>query len=207
LITEVFFLLSAGSIYANVLGTVGRTYPIAEKDAVTELQDRASLVDWKRMYSKIRPENYRPIDLKDIPQARKSRSFMVDMTYTLDADIPDGKGGILYPAGYSFNPLDYVPFDKTLVVIDATDSEQVSWFAGSKFKGQTDVMLLITNGSAIDLQKQLKQPVFYATQPIIQRFALTAVPSVIHRKDRLMEVAEIALPYHSQSKTTEAYKK
>jgi conjugal transfer pilus assembly protein TraW len=206
-ITLALFSLPAGSVNAKVLGTVGRTYPIAEKDAVTELQDRASQVDWKLMYSKVRPENYRPEDLKDIPRARKSRSFMMDMTYTLDADIPDGKGGILYPAGYSFNPLDYVPFDKTLVVIDGTDSEQVSWFAGSKYKGQTDVMLLISNGSAIDLQKQLKRPVFYATRPIIQRFALVAVPSVIHRKDRLMEVAEIALPYHSQCKTTEASEK
>jgi len=204
LIATALFSVPAVSVNANVLGTVGRTYPIAEKDAVTELQERASQIDWKHMYSKVRPENYRPEGLKDIPRARKSRSFLVDMTYTLDADIPDGKGGILYPAGYTFNPLDYVSFDKTLVVIDGTDSEQVSWFASSKYRGKTDVMLLITNGSAMGLQKRLKQPVFYATQPILQRFALVAVPSVIHSKDRLMEVVEVALPYHSQDKFTEA---
>jgi conjugal transfer pilus assembly protein TraW len=198
-----FSPVPAVSVNAKVLGTVGRTYPIAEKDAVTELRDRASQIDWKRVYSKIRPEDYRPEDLEDIPRARKSRSFTVDMTYTLDADIPDGKGGVLYPAGYTFNPLDYVPFDKTLVVIDGTDGEQLSWFAGSKYKGKPDAMLLITNGSAIGLQERLKQPVFYATQPMIRRFALVAVPSVIHRKQRLMEVDEVALPYHSQNKFTE----
>lgn len=189
-----FFIEPAGFVNAKILGTVGRTYPIAEKDAITELQDRAGQIDWKRIYSKVRPENYRPEDLKDIPRARKSRSFLVDMTYTLDADIPDGKGGVLYPAGYAFNPLDYVPFDKTLVVIDGTDSEQVSWFGRSRYMGKPEVMLLITTGSAFDLQKQLKRPVFYATLPIIQRFALAFVPSVIYRKERLMEVDEVGLP-------------
>jgi len=186
-------ILHAVPSSAKVLGTVGRTYPIAEKDAIAELQDRASQIDWKRMYSRIRPENYRPENMKDLPRARKDRSFTVDMTYTLDADIPDGKGGVLYPAGYTFNPLDYVPFDKTIVVINGSDPEQVSWFAGSKYKGKPDVMLLITNGSAIDLQKQLKQPVYFSNQAIVNRFNVSAVPSVIRRKDRLMEVDEVAL--------------
>jgi len=26
------------------------------------------------------------------------------MTYTTEIDVPDGKGGVLYPKGYTFNP-------------------------------------------------------------------------------------------------------
>jgi len=196
--------LAAAPSHASVLGTVGRTYPIAEKDAVSELEERALHMDWKLMYSRILPGNYRPEDLKDIPRALKPGSFLVDMTYTLDSDIPDGKGGVLYPAGFTFNPLDYVPFDKTLVVIDGTDKEQVSWFASSRYRKKPDVMLLITGGPAFSLQKQLKQPVFYSTRAIVQRFRITAVPSVIRRRGRLMEVVEICLDNHGRENKQEA---
>jgi conjugal transfer pilus assembly protein TraW len=196
--------LAAAPSHAMVLGTVGRTYAIAEKDAVSELEERALHMDWKLMYSRIRPENYRPKDLKDIPRALKPGSFLVDMTYTLDSDIPDGKGGVLYPAGFTFNPLDYVPFDKTLVVIDGTDKGQVSWFAASRYRKKPDVMLLITSGPAFSLQKQLKQPVFYSTRAIVQRFGITVVPSVIRRRGRLMEVVEICLDNHGRDNRQEA---
>jgi conjugal transfer pilus assembly protein TraW len=206
IIVSIFFI-AAFPVQAIELGTVGRTYPITEKDALTEIEGRASSVDWKKLYSMVKPENYRPENLQDLPRAQKARSFLVDMTYTLKSDIPDGKGGILYPAGYSFNPLDYVTFKKSLVVIDGTDREQVSWFAHSKYMGQPYIMLLITGGSTTDLQKQLQQPVFYATRPIIQRFDLVAVPSVIRRKGRAMEVVEIALAHHGQGDLTEARKR
>ncbi|MGA2152291.1 MAG: hypothetical protein ABSG48_09080 [Geobacteraceae bacterium] len=201
------FFIAAFPVQAKELATVGRTYPISEKDALTEIEGRASSVDWKKLYSKVKPGNYRPENLQDLPRAQKTRFFLVDMTYTLKSDIPDGKGGILYPAGYSFNPLDYVTFKKTLIVINGTDHEQVSWFAHSKYKGQLDVMLLITDGSTTDLQKQLKQTVYYATRPIIQRFDLAAVPSIIRRKDRAMEVVEIALAHHGQGDLPEARKR
>jgi conjugal transfer pilus assembly protein TraW len=201
------FFIAALPVQAKELGTVGKTYPIAEKDALTEIEGRASTVDWKRLFSNVKPENYRPKNLTELPRAPETRSFLVDMTYTLKTDIPDGRGGILYPAGYSFNPLDYVTFKKTLVVIDGTDREQVDWFVHSKYKGQTDIVLLLTGGSTTGLQNQLKQPVFYATRLIVQRFNLAAVPSVIHRKDRAMEVVEIALPQHRQEKLTEAREK
>ena len=162
--TVLLFIIAVFPAQAKELGTVGKTYTISEKDALTELEGRASSVDWKKLYSKIKPENYRPEKPPGTSRAQKARSFLVDMTYTLKSDIPDGKGGILYPAGYTFNPLDYVTFKKTLIVIDGTDREQVAWFAHSKYKGQPDTMILITSGSTTDLQKQLKQPIFYATR-------------------------------------------
>jgi conjugal transfer pilus assembly protein TraW len=207
LITVLIFIFAVFPVQAKDLGSVGRTYPIAEKDALTEIEGRARSIDWQKLYAKARPENYRPENLKDLPRVERAKSFLVDMTYTLQTDIPDGKGGILYPAGYSFNPLDYVVFKKTLVVIDGADREQVSWFSRSKFMGQPETMLLITAGSSTDLQNHLKRPVFYATQPIIQRFNLVAVPSVIRRKDRAMEVVEIFLSHHSQDKLTEVREK
>jgi len=179
--------------YAKDLGTVGKTYPIAERDALSELEDRARRIDTKKMLAKVNPEKYRPGNLKKLPRARKARSYQVDMTYTVQEDIPDGKGGILYPRGYTFNPLNYMPFRKTLVVIDGSDRQQIEWFAGSRYKSDPTVMLLLTDGASGDVQRRVHRPVFYATEPIVNRFRLSAVPSVIRAKGTNMEVEEIAV--------------
>lgn len=192
LITPALLLLSLQA-FAKDLGTVGKTYPIAEADALTEMEDRARRIDTKKMLVKVRPEKYRPGNLKNLPRASKSRSYLVDMSYTVQEDIPDGKGGILYPRGYTFNPLSYMPFRKTLVVIDGSDRQQVEWFAGSRYKSDPAVMLLLTDGASGDVQRRVRRPVFYATEPIVNRFRLSAVPSVIRAKGTNMEVEEIVV--------------
>jgi len=192
IIASALLLLSLPAV-AKDLGTVGKTYPIAERDALSELEDRARRIDMKKLLAQARPEKYRPENLKNLPRASKARSYQVDMSYTVQEDIPDGKGGILYPRGYTFNPLNYMPFRKTLVVIDGNDRRQVEWFAGSRYKSDPAVMLLLIDGATADIQKRIMRPVFYATQPIVTRFRLSAVPSVIRAKGTNMEVEEIAV--------------
>ncbi|RKY68858.1 MAG: hypothetical protein DRQ02_02980 [Candidatus Latescibacterota bacterium] len=183
-------------LYASVhdLGTLGHTYPVTERDALEELIERVSRVDWQKVFNREKIKdairNYRP-DTALLPRAQRERTRLVDMTYTLPFDIPDGKGGILYPRGYTFNPLDYIHFDRTVVVIDGEDPEQVRWFSHSKYAGEIKTMLLLTAGSYFDLAKELNRPVFYATTDIIHRFQLQAVPSVIRQEGRYMEVTEI----------------
>lgn len=190
----------AVSAHAKDLGTVGATYPIAEKDALTEIEDRAKTVDWKGVFSQVKPDKFRPENLVTLPKAEKDRSFEVDMTYTLDMDIPDGRGGVLYPKGYTFNPLDYMPFRKTLVIIDGDDPDQVEWFIKSEYRSKVDVMLLLTGGGFSELAKKTNRPVFYATAPIVNRFVLQAVPSIVRQKERFMEVREVLVKRHGKSK-------
>jgi conjugal transfer pilus assembly protein TraW len=116
------------------------------------------------------------------------------MTYTLPMDIPDGKGGILYPQGYTFNPLDYVAFTKTLVFINGNDPEQVKWFAASEYRSRIDVMLLLIEGNYGRLGKKLNVPLFYADSRIVERLQLSAVPSVVKQEGKEMVVREIAVP-------------
>ena len=188
-------LLGTASVHAKVLGTYGITYQISEKDALAEIEARARQVDWSKVLDKKKVENYQgPPDRMSLPRAKRNRSFLVDMTYTTEIDVPDGKGGILYPKGYTFNPLDYVTYPKTLVVINGTDPEQVKWLAGSEYDKRLDVTLLLTEGNFKTVAKKVSRPVFYADRKIIERLKLKAVPSIIRQKGRLMEVTEVALP-------------
>jgi len=188
-------VLGVSSVHAKVIGTYGTTYRITERDALAEIEDRARQVDWNKVLDKRKVENYQgPPDKASLPRAKRNRSFPVDMTYTTEIDVPDGKGGILYPKGYTFNPLDYVTYPKTLVVINGTDPDQVRWFAASEYDKRLDVTLLLTEGSFGAVSKRISRPLFYADRKIIERLRLKAVPSVIKQKGRLMEVTELTLP-------------
>jgi conjugal transfer pilus assembly protein TraW len=191
------------------LGTFGQTYPVAEQDALKEIKGRVAQVDWSKIFSRKKMEkavqNYRP-DTPFLSRAREDAVKLVDMTYTLAFDIPDGKGGILYPKGYTFNPLDYVNFENTLVIINGDDPDQVAWFMGSDYAGEFDSMLLLTGGSYYELGKKLERPVFYVTADIIRRFQLGAVPSIVHQKGRYMEVREVALSKIKIQKIQEIHK-
>ncbi|MBI5655539.1 MAG: hypothetical protein HZC44_01430 [Geobacter sp.] len=188
-------VIGATSVQAKVLGTFGMTYRISERDALTEIEERSRQVDWNKILDKRKVENYQgPPDRMSLPRAKRNRIFPVDMTYTTEIDVPDGKGGILYPKGYTFNPLDYVTYPKTLVVINGNDPEQVKWLAASKYDKRLDVTLLLTEGNFGAVAKRVSRPVFYADGKLIERLKLKAVPSVIKQNGRLMEVTEVALP-------------
>jgi len=162
-----------------------------------EMKAKAARVDWGKMFSRDRMagkiKGYRPKDLQKLPAARHDRAFLVDMTYTLDKDIPDGKGGILYRKGYTFNPLDYVNFNRVLVIIDGNDRRQVQWFHKSPWRKDMNAMLLLTGGSWYKTGESLKRPVFYADKLLVSRLTLQAVPSVAVQKGQFMEVREYAV--------------
>ncbi|HEY6874233.1 MAG TPA: hypothetical protein VI298_16025 [Geobacteraceae bacterium] len=187
-------MLIASAAHAKVLGTVGLTYAIAEKDALAEIEQKAKGIDWSKVVTRKSIEEYDgPADRTSLPRATRDRSFSVDMTYTLETDIPDGKGGVLYPKGYTFNPLDYVAFARTIVVINGNDPEQVKWFAASGYKGRIDVMCLLTEGPYRSLGKKLDIPLFYADSTIIERLGLSALPSVVRQEGKVMVVHEHAV--------------
>ena len=178
----------------HMLGTFGTTYSIVERDALEEIKEHASKIDWRKHFNKEKTEaavkNYQPEKVTALPRATENRTFSVDMTYTLDFDIPDGKGGILYPKGYTFNPLDYVQLPNILVVIDASDQKQIEWFESSPYINDYKTMCLIAGGKFWALSQKLQKPVFYANKQIVERFKLKAVPSVVQQKGQYMEVKE-----------------
>jgi conjugal transfer pilus assembly protein TraW len=194
LLAGILCALVPGHAPAKVIGTAGRVYAIAEPDALTEIEERARAVDWRSVLSRERPEDFRPANLIRLPRARHDRSFLVDMTYTLNFDIPDEKGGVLYPRGYRFNPLDYVPFNQTLVVLDGDDPEQVAWLKSSPLIDRPEALILLSGGAFSKVGERLERAVFYADRRIVERFNLAAVPSVIARRGRLMAVKEIEIP-------------
>ncbi len=197
-VTLTSFTSSVTSV-AKDLGVFGAVYDVAEKDALKEIEEKARGADVNRIINRgelaRKVKNYTPGDLKDVklPLARQERTFFVDMTYTLDRDIADERGNVIYPKGYAFNPLDYVTYPGVIVILDGKSQRQVAWFRGSEYSKDLKTKLLITDGSHAELSKALKRPVFYVSRAMVGVFQIKAVPSVVRQKGTLMEVKEIPL--------------
>ncbi len=201
LVVAFLCLLTASAAVARDLGTFGAVYDIVEKDALKELEEKAKSVDFskavdrKTLVKKARdfiPEDVK--EMKDIGPARKDRMFLVDMTYTLQRDIKDDKGNIVYPAGYSFNPLNFVSYPRTLVILNGKRPADVRWFEESSYAKDAQVTLLLTDGSYSELSRSLKRPVFYASAKLIGAFRIQALPSVVRQSGAYMEVTEVRTP-------------
>lgn len=187
----------AGTSHGAVVGSKGNLYPIAEKDAAQEIEERMAAIDMKKIMNEKRlkqeAEAFRPAGMKKLPAARINKLFLVDMTYTLDYDIPDSTGAILYPKGFTFNPLDYMSYPFTIVIIDGAERNQVDWFKASPYAKDINVKLFLTGGSTIAIADELKRPADYADGRVLTRFQLNAVPSVVKQHGQYMEVREVAV--------------
>lgn len=193
----VWLLSCSAALAARDAGTSGRTYPIAEPDALQEIRERAARVDWSRAVSREllarKVEDFRPADLRRLPAAGRTRSFLVDMTFRLDRDIPDGRGGFLYRLGYAVNPLDYVRLTSLLVIIDGADPRQVAWFRKSPYARDFRTRLILSGGDYWELAEKLKRPVFYLMDGMSGRLRLEAVPSIVWQDGRKLRVTEVCV--------------
>ena len=173
------------------LGTVGTTYPVIEPDVAEQLKERAihrSTSEQRQLLGQL--QKYQPANIHSLPRATADRNFPVDMTYTLEHDLRDGEGKIIYPKGFTFNPLDYVPFSEGLVIIDGDDPEQVEWFRKSPYARNHRARLLITGGYAYELSRKLQRSVYYLTDVMAERLHLIAVPAVVVREGNRLRVRE-----------------
>ena len=197
ILIPLFTVLSGSSGFGGIknLGVVGETYPVVEPDVVVELKEQAVRNNhFKENDFLERMKNYQPRDIHPLPRATKDRAFLVDMTYTLDRDLKDGDGKVIYPRGYTFNPLDYVSFPGGLIVIDGGDSSQRKWFEQTPYVDDHRVRLLLSSGYAFTLIEQLKRPVFYLTDEIARRLQLSTVPSLVVQKGDKLQVREFLVP-------------
>jgi conjugal transfer pilus assembly protein TraW len=175
------------------LGSTGTVYAIAEPDLLVELREYAQRHTPSHEKQQEERGHYQPKDMRKLPKAARDRTFDVDMTYTLAHDIKDGSGNVLYPRGYTINPLHYFNFIGGIVVIDGSDPGQVEWFQKSPYFSNQLALLLLSDGYAFELTEKFKRPVYYLTDIIAKRLQLSAVPSIVVKKHDALSVSEVKL--------------
>ncbi|GAA0458229.1 conjugal transfer protein TraW [Sphingomonas molluscorum] len=169
--------------------TIGRTWPIAEPDALSEIE--AKVATLPRDMSKAFGPRDKWSALKSAPlaPATADRTRTVVPFYTLDFDITLPGGKTLYPKGFTFNPLTFVKLPQRLVVVHPRD---LAW--ALRTARQSDFILLTAlgqeNGDPITLTEKTGRAIYILEERVKERLGLTVAPVVVAQAGQKLVLTE-----------------
>lgn len=197
---SLIFLVFCGPLQAEDLGVIGPTYEIAERDLVEVIKDKFRRMEMTGELAK-RNEEYkrrviegieRPKPVPGINPTETARTFYIDPTFTLDRNIQDEHGRILYPAGTKINPFDYDRMSKVLLFFDGRDKKQVEFAKRFMAESRTPVKPILVAGEPLKLMREWKREVFYDQGGALsRRFSITQSPAVVSQEGKRIRVDEI----------------
>lgn len=185
---------SAGPRLAGTASsTIGRTWPIAEPDAMAEIEAKARTLP--PMANRFGPRSgWQALRAATLGRASSDRVRTVVPFHSLEQDIvlPDGR--VLYPKGFTFNPLAFVSLPQRLVIVDRRD---LAW--GLATARPTDFLLVAGDDAAaaprnddiIALSDRAHRPLFLLEERIKQRLGLTVAPVIVRQRGQALELHEI----------------
>lgn len=182
------------------LGQHGPVWPIAEQNLLDVIYDhlraREAAGDVERLQQEMtdntRAYVNRPRPVPGLTRATEPRSFLFDPSITVQQDLADHEGRVFAYRGQRVNPLEYSAFNKRIIVLDGDDADQVAYALtdGDEF----DTLLVITNGSPLDLAKAHNRRFWFDQDGVIvNRFHIEALPTVITREDPYLRIEEVVL--------------
>lgn len=177
-------MLAAGSGPAFAASsTIGRTWPIAEPDAMSEIEARAARQPslGERLGPRAGWSAMKAASL-DVAQATRIRTLVPFYTVEADIALPDGR--ILYPKGFTFNPLDYVSLPQRLVIVHPRD---LRWALG---QARPTDFILLTAGDAITLSEKTGRALFILEERVKARLGLTVAPVIVSQVGKRLELRE-----------------
>lgn len=172
--------------------TIGRTWPIAEPDAMSEIEARAARQP-TNMRDKFGPRSgWGALKGATLGAAHEDRVRHVVPFYTLDTEIRLPNGKLLYPKGFTFNPLTYVSLPQKLVVVHPRD---LGW--ALKTAALTD-WIILTGGSspgddALSLGERHGRALFMLEERVKERLGLTVAPVIVRQVRQKLELTEVDL--------------
>lgn len=172
--------------------TIGRTWPIAEPDALAEIEAKVRTLPADISGKFGSRSTWSAMKAAPLAQATRSLRRSVVPFYTLDTEIRLPGGELLYPKGYTFNPLSYVTLPQRLVVVHPRD---LGW--ALKVAQSVDFILLTgDNGQGPDpltLSERSGRALFILEQRVKERLGLTVAPVIIAQVGQKLELTEVRL--------------
>lgn len=185
---------------ASDLGVVGPTYEIAERDLIEVMKDKFRRMEKTGELAKVQ-ENYKKLVLdavekpKPVPGIKNTetaQTYFVDPTWTLDRNVVDEKGNLLFPTGTKVNPLDYAPLTQQLLFFDQRERSQVAFAKRFIEQSTARVKPILVGGEPLKLMRQWKREVYYDQGGVLSRtFLLKHSPAIVSQDGKRLRIDEI----------------
>jgi len=185
----VFLLLINASLCIADDSVIGNTYLIIERDAEEELFEKINSTDWEKeiLNHAKDPSDWAALKSEYLPLAQEDKIRSHVPFHTNEKDITDGKGNIIYPKGYTFNPLNFMHMPNKIWILTPSTIKY--------FKNQipaTD-QVLIVNGNPIDYRELLSMPTFILDKKTKDRLGIKVAPSVVSQVGSSLHIREYSI--------------
>jgi len=195
--------MSATGVGAADLGTLGPTYGIAEPHLLDfigqRLRDKERSGELQRLMQEAQSRGIdavrQPRPVAGLRATQTARSFHVDPSFTLDRNIMDGQGRLLYAAGTRKNPLDVMSLSRRLLFFDARDRRQLARARELIARHEGRLKPILTGGSYLELMQAWRVPIYYDQQgTLTRRLGIEQVPALVSQEGSQLRIDELALP-------------
>jgi conjugal transfer pilus assembly protein TraW len=187
---SVFLITSLAALAARADAIVGQTFPIAEPDTMTEIQERVAKTDWEGMRRRMTSQSP-AFQSARLPPATADASRLFDPTYTLPRDIADASGKVLFAQGTRVNVYRRIKETRRFIVISDLESHYRWLKEVAKPSGED--LVLLANGNVYDAREHTSLDLYLLDDRFIERFGLRHVPSIVQQEGTMLRVHEYAL--------------
>lgn len=196
-------MFGASAAQAVDLGVIGPTYGISEPHLLNfieqRLRDKERSGELQRLMQDAQARGIdavrHPTAVPGVRATETARTFYIDPSFTLDRNIVDAQGRLMFAAGLRKNPLDVVSLSKQLLFFDARDTRQVTRARELMARYGGKVKPILTGGSYLDLMRAWRVPVYFDQQgSLIRRFGIRQVPALVSQEGLRLRIDEVALP-------------
>ncbi len=187
---------------ATDLGVIGPSYEISEPHLLRmieqRLREKERTGELQRLADEARARGVEtvthPAPVAGVRTTQTARSFYFDPSFTLDRNLLDAKGQLMFAADTRKNPLDIVSLSKHLLFFDARDQRQVRRAKELLASYQGRVKPILTGGSYLDLMQTWRIPVYYDQQGLLtRRLGIAQVPALVSQEGRRLRIDELEI--------------
>lgn len=184
------------------LGFLGPSLPIAERDFIEVMKERAAKLDPEDLKRQAMARFWKGQMMFDLPHAEEDRTRRLDPTITVQEDMIAPDGQVIHRAGDLINPLSIRPFTQRILIIDPSVPEQVS-LARDQIQtyGKTQAVTLILTSVDVDdgwgdferIQGAVGAPAYLLKADVKERFAIEQTPSIVTADNQSFFIKEISV--------------
>ena len=221
-------MISVSINHAKNLGQYGHVFPIIEINMLDFIYERLTYLEKTGALEKLKSEAIarvkqsmvRPFAIK-LPTTTKPKTFYYTPSFTLQADIVDYQGRVLYPKGTTYNAMDpstypnnlgkhfkFPQYADHLLFFDGDDIQQVNWakaYINTLDQNRARYRLILTHGNIKESMQTFNRPVQFNQQGwITQKLGIQHVPSIVTQDGVRFKIQEINVARYSLKTKKEA---
>ncbi|MEE9451943.1 MAG: type-F conjugative transfer system protein TraW [Gammaproteobacteria bacterium] len=190
-------LLWTPPLTAKNLGTIGKTYRIAETDMLEMIMNKLHAMESKGLIrehqqqfkARVKQNVLRPQPIP-LPMTTVERRHHYDPSITAEQDIVDDKGRLVVAAGTSVNPLDLMDLPTVLLFFNGDDEAQLCWVK-QQIKTVAEVTLILVQGDIEKMTEHFEQTIYFDQfGKLVAQLGITHVPAIVTQVDKQLLITE-----------------